>query len=198
MEEKLSQLVWHPSYKLNANLKIVHVDYTNVFDINSTIELANKLPKTFPYMIKPFDYAVANEYNRWNDFTTKSLEHVNPFFPFPPPLYLQFGYKIRITGKDYSSYISNPCSYNNWTTFVHDMYHKLGCSIMHTCSYSREAVNKIFQDRPLPTTAYLDTIKIDSNHCIPIWEYNDGNYKITVEVFAYKERDQYGYPITTT
>lgn len=225
MDEKFSQLLtWHPSYKQNANLKTVHVDYNgNYSNVYLNIPFANTLPKEFPYMVKPFDYAVPNEYNRWNDFTIESLDFVNPFFPFPPPLYLQFGYTIRIVGKidtfsiyDQSSYSdlgtfgksisfysSNPCSYNNWDTFVNDMYHKVGCSIMHNCKYSREAVIKIFQNKPLPTATYLDTIKTDIYnyksiniyHHMSVWEYMDDTYKITVEIFPYKEKDQYGNPL---
>lgn len=191
-------LSWHPSYTINSQLQTKYVNY-NPDIIQNQIDMltksANKLPKNWPYFSKPFDYNIPNEYNNWNDLTSNYFNCINPYFPFPTPLFLPYGYVIntmkingkKITGIQYCM----PWAYNNWNTFVYDLSHKLGCYIMYNSKYSMEIVKGIFQNKPLPTPMYLESIKSQIKDSMPIWEYDDGMNKFVVDIFLYK-KDQYG------
>lgn len=190
----MEQLAWHPSYKQNSNLKTVA--YAHITDaekiLKENVELASRLPRDFPYLVKPFDYSQPNEYNKWNDFTAAAFGAINPYFPFPTPLYLQYGYTIRIGYR--SLRMSDPWAYNNWDTFLHDIYHKVGCTMMIDCGYTKDAVIKCFQENPMPTANQLSKIgPLAEGQFHTIWEYTGYDRKIMVEMFSYTKRDQLGF-----
>jgi hypothetical protein len=195
----MEQLAWHPSYKQNSNLKTVVC--AHITDAEKTLteyaELASRLPRDFPYLVKPFDYSQPNEYNKWNDFTAGMFGMgINPYFPFPTPLYLQYGYVIRISGLYNGISISNPWAYNNWDTFLHDIYHKVGCTMMFSFGYTRDTVTKCFQSNPMPAVNQLSQIgPLGTGQFRTIWEYTGDAHKITVDIFSYTERDQLGNPL---